>query len=335
MFKLSLRTLSNGVYGSLCRLMKDIVQVVHFGPQLPPASVPAMVKWKKRSIDTVDDANLSIYNTGNRRGPPSRRSVELTSAQIMEDAWKKNLLWLLTLLHSSENQTIPSWTGFNILVRSKHVVAKDSEGYLPTLNGPATDMSTVYQVLKKSLQNKETLRIQSIVVVFDQALYAKPTEIKWKHSGYCFENGSFSYHLYVLGGDRKAFPERWFARCMHGIWSGVLKGRSYNRAIWFHKIMFEALNRLAWNGFQLWIEEHHKAKKPHVNELMKGLKQLIDSTCEPKFKFVMKSHLFQEVSHLFLSYSHHLRHSNGKFWMSYVDMIEVLLGLIRATRERN
>ena len=41
--------------------------------------------------------------------------------------------------------------------------------------------------------------------------------------------------------------------------AGVLKGRSHNRAIWFHKIMFEALNRLAWNGFQRWIEEHHKA----------------------------------------------------------------------------
>ena len=117
--------------------------------------------------------------------------------------------------------------------------------------------------------------------------------------------------------------------------AAFFKGRSYNRVIRFHKIMFEALNRLVWNGFQRRIEEHHKDNKPRVDELMKGLKQLIDSTCEPKFMLVMKSHLFQEVSHLFLSYSHHLRHSNGKFWMSYVDMIEVLLGLIRATRERN
>ena len=119
-------TLSNGVYGSQCRLMKDIVQAVHFGLQLPPASVSAMVKSKQRSIDTLDDANLPIYNAGNRRGPPSRRYLEVTSTQIMEDAWKKNLLWLLALFHSSENQTIPSWTGFNILVRNKHVVAKDS-----------------------------------------------------------------------------------------------------------------------------------------------------------------------------------------------------------------
>ena len=76
---------------------------------------------------------------------------------------------------------------------------------------------------------------------------------------------------------------------------GDLKGRSYNRTIRFHKIMFEALNRLAWNGFQRWIEEHHKAKKPRVNELMKELEQLIDSTFEPEFKEVMRSHLFQEV----------------------------------------
>ena len=99
--------------------------------------------------------------------------------------------------------------------------------------------------------------------------------------------------------------------------AGVLEGLSYNRAIRLHKIMFEALNRLAWNGFQWWIEEHHKDKTPRVDELMKGLKQLTDSTCELEFKDVMRSPLFQEVLKLFLSYSHHLRHSNGKlskFW---------------------
>ena len=173
-----------------------------------------MVKSKKRSIDTVDDANLPVYNADNRRGPSSQRYAEVTSTQIMEDAWKKNLLWLLTRLHSSKKQTISSWTGLNILVRNKHVVAKDNVGYLPTLNAPATDMSTVYQVLTNSLQIKETLRLQSIVVVFDQALYAKATEAQYSVQCHCFEIGSFSYHLYVPGGDRKTFPGRWFARCM-------------------------------------------------------------------------------------------------------------------------
>ena len=47
------------------------------------------------------------------------------------------------------------------------MVAKDSVGYLPTLNAPATYVSTVHQVLTKSLQIKDTLRLQSIVVAFD------------------------------------------------------------------------------------------------------------------------------------------------------------------------
>ena len=77
--------------------------------------------------------------------------------------------------------------------------------------------------------------------------------------------------------------------------AGVWGGRNYNRAIRFHELMFEALNRLARNWFQRWIEEHHEAMKPRVDKLMQGLKQLIDSPCEPEFKDVMRNPLFEEV----------------------------------------
>ena len=224
----------------------------------------------------------------------------MTSTQIMENARKKNLLWLLARLHSGEDQTIPSWTGFNILVRNEHVVAKDSVGYLPTINAPATDMSTVYQVLTKSLQVKETFSLQSIVVVFDQALYAKATEIKWKHSAQfndiVLRMGVFHTICTFLAVIEKRFQVAGLRDvCVEsgliadGSAAGVLEGRSYNCAIRFHKLIFEALNRLVWNGFQGWIEEHHEDKKPRVDELMKGLKPLIDSTCEPEFQDVMKS----------------------------------------------
>ena len=47
----------------------------------------------------------------------------------MERSWKKNLLWILVRLHASEKQSVPSWTGFNILVRNDHEVVKDNVGY--------------------------------------------------------------------------------------------------------------------------------------------------------------------------------------------------------------
>ena len=38
--------------------------------------------------------------------------------------------------------------------------------------------------------------------------------------------------------------------------SGVLDGRRYRyRTVRFHKLMYEALQRLAWKGFQSWIEK--------------------------------------------------------------------------------
>ena len=35
--------------------------------------------------------------------------------------------------------------------------------------------------------------------------------------------------------------------------------------------MFEALNRLAWVGFESWTEEHHEEKKSLVDEFFKRL----------------------------------------------------------------
>ena len=129
----------------------------------------------------MDNETLPVYNRGERCCPHSKEYVELKLNQIMERAWKFNLLWILVRIHASEKQSVPIWTGFNILVRDEYEVAKDNLGYLPTINAPATNMFTVHQVLMRSIQIKETLNLQSITVVFDQALYAKATEIKWKH----------------------------------------------------------------------------------------------------------------------------------------------------------
>ncbi|XP_035662311.1 uncharacterized protein LOC118406391 [Branchiostoma floridae] len=335
-------TLSGG--GTSHRVNGIAVQASHFGPHLPPPSASPVSKSKRRSIESVGDAMLPIYNAGERCGPRPRGYVEVMSWQ--DEAWKKDLLWILVRLHAEETQTIPSWTGFNILVRNDEEVVKDRVGYLPTINAPATDMSTVYQILTKSLQIQRSLNLRSIAVVFDQALYAKAAEIKWKHGvqfhdlvlrmGMFHTIGTF---LSVIG---KRFEDAGLRDvCIEsgviaeGSVSGVLTGHKYNRAIRFHKLMFEALNRIAWMGFQSWAEEHEGIKPP-VGEFFKEVKSLCQSPCEEEFKRIMTSTTFDEVSQLFNLYLHHLRHANGKlstFWTSYVDMVQLLLGLKRGSRE--
>ena len=128
---------------------------------------------------------------------------------------ENNLLWILLHVHASEKQSVPSWTAFYILVCNDHEVAKDNVGYLPTINAPVTNMSTVYQVLC----------LRDVII----------------------ESGVIA----------------------QGSVSDVLEGRTYNRAIRFHKLIFEALNTLAWMVFNSWTDEHHKEKKP-LDEFFKG-----------------------------------------------------------------
>ena len=94
---------------------------------------------------------------------------------------RKNHLWLLARLHSTQSQKVSGWTGFNISVRQRTAIILDNVGYLPTINALATHMSTVNEIISQTLKIKEALSLKSILVVFDQVLYA----ILWKHPERC------------------------------------------------------------------------------------------------------------------------------------------------------
>ena len=79
-----------------------------------------------------------------------------------------------------DKQIVCGWTGFNILTRHDKTVSQDNIGYLPTINAPATQLSTVLEVLNQSLSIMQSLGLSTIVCVFNQALYAKAIEITWK-----------------------------------------------------------------------------------------------------------------------------------------------------------
>ena len=80
--------------GTSRRVNGIAVQANHFGPHPPLASAPIIVKSKRRGIESVDDETLPVYNAGERCGPHSRGYLEVKLNQIMERAWKKNLLWI-------------------------------------------------------------------------------------------------------------------------------------------------------------------------------------------------------------------------------------------------
>ena len=146
-------------------------------------------------------------------------------------------------------------------------------------------MSTVHEILVRSQKIREAHELKSIVLVFDQALYAKATEIAWKHpdkfADIVIRMGVFHTVCTLLSIMGKRFQDAGLRDvCIEsgviaeGSVTGVLEGRRYNRAVRFHKLMYEALQRLIWKGFQTWVEVKFTEKKPFIQDFFAGLKPL-------------------------------------------------------------
>ena len=135
---------------------------------MPQRNTKSCEKTKKRSIPS-SPSSVATYNAGRRVAPAAIVALDVNTDKQVQDARCKNFTWLLTRISNpEEDQTISSCTGFNILVRNDRLVVQDTVGYLPTINAPATDSSTVNEVLTHTLNIMETLGLKEIVCVVDQ-----------------------------------------------------------------------------------------------------------------------------------------------------------------------
>uniref|UniRef100_H3AH91 Uncharacterized protein n=1 Tax=Latimeria chalumnae TaxID=7897 RepID=H3AH91_LATCH len=100
------------------------------------------------------------------------------------------------------------------------------------------------------------------------------------------------------------------------------------QGVCFHKLVYEALLRIAWKDFYSWLEEHHLEDTPKLH----------DNTYHDTLDAVLQYPSCTQILQLFSKYLNLLRHGSGQlaaFWMSYIDLVEILLGLLCASREGN
>ena len=309
----------------------------------PPTSMP---KQRKRSIDHVEYAPPS-YNAGQRVGPPLVKRLRIDCSEDVKIAEMKNLTWCVVRQINEVEQNMCSWTGFNIVTRNNITVKQDTVAYLTTINAPATAMSTVNEVLKQALKIKESLEI---VCVFDQAFYAKAAYIVWKHPD-TFQSivprlGMFHTICNFQGIIGKRFRDAGLRDLAveseviaEGSVDRVLDGHQYNRGIRLHKLVYESLQCLAWKRFPDWIEKTQPAEQRSLlDEVQPLFSSLHQDTTQENLEDVLQNPQFARFFDLYQEYLSFLRSDAGslaEFWMLYVDMVETLLHLIRASREGN
>jgi len=343
-------TLTGG--GTTHRVNGIAVQPRVYGPHPACAELPPLVKRKQRSIaDEIQP--LTPYIAGERVGPqPIIADDDINSQKNeAEIAQKKNFVWVVARTADiEEEQRIPSWSGFNIMTRGDESVSQDVISYLPTINAPATELTTVNEILYQSQEIRKRLSLQAIVVVMDLALYAKAREVTWKSNdifgSIILRLGTFHTICNTLAILGKRFQDAGLRDiCIEsgilaeGSVSGVMDGKMYNRAVRVHKYIYEALMRLIWNQFIPWVSEKHPDNLREVRALEDQVILMAKDLNQSEFEKILSNASLEEVVQLFGKYKQFLRADNGDlsaFWMSYIDIVEdVLLGLLRACREGN
>ena len=152
----------------------------------------------------------------------------------------------------TNNQIVSSRTGFNNLTRNNISFFQKTLDYLPAIREPATNISTVYEVLCQAQNITKILHIEEVICVFDQALYAKAAEVIWKQpqqfSHIVLRLGVFHTICTLLAVIDKRFEEAGLRDAAiesgiiaEGSVGSVLDGKQYNRGVRLHKIIYEAL----------------------------------------------------------------------------------------------
>ena len=120
--------------------------------------------------------------------------------------------------------------------------------------------------------------------------------------------------------------------------SALMEGRAYNRAVRFHKLSYEAFRRLPWAGFHPWVESHHPHDAPQISKAVEDIGCLAEDLQKSTHDDVLHSQVFRVLFERSEEYMEHLRKTNGplpSFWISYIDMVELMLHMISASREGN
>ena len=179
--------------------------------------------------------------------------------------------------------------------------------------------------MERAFKIVESLKLTSIVCVFDQAIYSKAIEIKWKEkqkfNGCVLMMGMFHMLMMFMHILSKRFSAAGLRAVLiqkgviaEGSVDKALSGKMYNRGVWLYELAYEAITRKLFNGIVLTKEENDWVQA-NLN-----------------FDAFWKNEISQKVYNDFLDCLEKMNDGGPiqKFWMSFLEMVELLLNTFYA-----
>lgn len=277
--------------------------------------------------------------------PPHDDNVAFTDFAWLLSRASRNGDLLNPVLEQSPDrpeQKTPSWSAFNVLV-NRDVPPRSAIGYCPVMNASPTEAATVYALLRKCLLRCQGAGLNFTLIVLDQAIYAKALDIvahrQEEFAPVVLRLGAFHISCMFLAVIGKRFRDAGLMDILveSGIAgtasaSAALDGRQYNRGVRFHKIVAEALSRLRWKEFI----DCCRISDADVHTLYPAFKELQDCINDDNLVRVTSSPALMDLHKRYNEFCESQRVvPNFNLWSSYLQMVDLLLRFIRASRTAN
>ncbi|XP_046569800.1 uncharacterized protein LOC124278096 [Haliotis rubra] len=301
-----------------------------------------MSRDRKRTIDAP--SSVIVPFQGSKRKGPSQfqgKKPDLSRKLNVQEKAKKIDQALVLAKFGQDQFLLPGWTVCNqLLTNDAHPLS--TIGYLPVIDASPTDKSTVNAILEKSLLIANSLNLSAIVLVMDQAIYARAQEIRWNgrqefRDQLVIRLGEFHTAMAFLGAIGKRFGDAGLRDIAiesnlvaEGSINGVISGHHYNRSLRCHKILSEAMHRLR-------IQEYLDHLSPERNQEVITVIHSIHDSFPTTFMSCLET---DSVIRFLEDYDRYVKIKCGcndmyAFWTSYLEMVELLLLFLSGTREGN
>eukprot|EP00057_Strongylocentrotus_purpuratus_P028770 XP_011683244.1 PREDICTED: uncharacterized protein LOC105447183 [Strongylocentrotus purpuratus] len=304
-------------------------------------------KTRERTLQAPEERLIPFF--GKKKASPSslgsKTKLEKTQhAAPVIRARKSDAGYFITKSSASDDgRMLPGWTGFNQMLITLIVPPKATIAYLPVIDASPTETNAVNTILHRSIEIADSLKLGSVVVVVDQAIYAKAQSVRWQtplfRDRIVLRLGAFHTAMTFLACIGTRFRDAGLEDILiesevlaAGSVNGVMNGRHYNRSSRCHKLMSEALHQLRWQSFMDSItEDEAKVHRDFIGRLQ-------DSFPSQIYADKLDSDEFNELMKAYTEHVEEKKKTSGTFacnWCSYLDMVDTLLQFTRATRESN
>jgi len=301
---------------------------------VPTSEAVSQQRTRKRSLQPPH-VHIDTYIRRKRTGPkPFGSEAELGHEKYMyteDSARRLDGAYFFMKTQEVHGSVLPGWTGHNTLLQRGTIPQQSNIGYLPVIDASPTDLDTVDTILTHSIVIADKLELNEIVLVMDQAIYAKAQEIHWMNTTFMerlvLRMGEFHTAMAYLSCIGKRFGDAGFQDDIieaevvaAGSIEGVITGHQYNRSIRSHKLMCEALQRLRWQAYLDILSEDDR-----------------DAAMKIVFEVLVMSENFLTVMRGYENFiKDNTTNKTVHFWSTYItSMVEDLLLFIRGTREAN